>query len=182
MSIPNVTDADLKRVLAENLTPSDTIKTPERLFGRERTLTLIDRAFNSPGRQIYIYGDRGVGKTSLALTAAYLHTGVENLPIYVPCGKTNNFAQTIQAIANALIPGEERLEKAASGGGFSFNLPVGMGGVGVSDGTKPTYNIAPPQSLSEALDIVRYVAAKRRNTTIIVIDEMERIESTTERE
>src|SRR5690348_4159832 len=96
MSIPNVTDADLKRVLAENLTPSDTIKTPERLFGRDRTLTLIDRAFASPGRQVYIYGDRGVGKTSLALTAANLQTGVENLPIYVPCGKTNNFAQTIQ--------------------------------------------------------------------------------------
>jgi uncharacterized protein len=104
MAIRGVTDEDLKRVLSENLTPSDSIKTPERLFGREKTLTTIDRAFSSPGRQIFIYGDRGVGKTSLALTTAYLHTGVENLPIYAMCGKTNNFAQTIQAIGNALVP------------------------------------------------------------------------------
>ena len=87
MSLRGITDDDLKAVLAENLTPSDSIKTPERLFGREKTLQTIDRAFNSPGRQIFIYGDRGVGKTSLAQTAALLNTGVENLPIYVMCGK-----------------------------------------------------------------------------------------------
>jgi uncharacterized protein len=111
MSIPGVTDEILKQVLAENLTPSDSIKTPERLFGREKTLRAIDRAFNSPGRQVFIYGDRGVGKTSLALTAAYLHTGVENPPIYVMCGRTNDFSQTIQAIGNATIPVEQRLEE-----------------------------------------------------------------------
>ncbi|MEY2458134.1 MAG: hypothetical protein QOK06_3309 [Acidimicrobiaceae bacterium] len=81
MAIRGITDEDLKRVLSENLTPSDSIKTPDRLFGREKTLTTIDRAFSSPGRQIFVYGDRGVGKTSLALTTAFLHTGVENLPI-----------------------------------------------------------------------------------------------------
>lgn len=70
MSIHGITDEDLKTVLSENLTPSDSIKTPERLFGREKTLQTIDRAFASPGRQIFIFGDRGVGKTSLALTAA----------------------------------------------------------------------------------------------------------------
>jgi Cdc6-like AAA superfamily ATPase len=122
MAIRGVTDEDLKRILSENLTPSDSIKTPERLFGREKTLTTIDRAFSSPGRQIFIFGDRGVGKTSLALTTAHLHTGVENLPIYVMCGKTNNFAQTIQAIGNALVPVEERMEKAALGRQFQFQL------------------------------------------------------------
>jgi Cdc6-like AAA superfamily ATPase len=106
MSIPDVSNKQLRQILAENLTPSDSIKTPERLFGREKTLTTIDRAFNSPGRQIFIFGDRGVGKTSLALTAAYLHTGVENAPIYVMCGKTNNFGQIIQTIGNAIISGK----------------------------------------------------------------------------
>lgn len=182
MSIRGVTDIDLKRVLSENLTPSDSIKTPDRLFGREKTLTTIDRAFSSPGRQIFIYGDRGVGKTSLALTTAYLHTGVENLPIYAMCGKTNNFAQTIQAIGNALIPVGERMEKAASGGSFNFSLPGGFGGIGLSGGTRGSTNIPEPQSLTEALDIVRYVASKRQSTTIIIVDELERIDSAAERE
>src|SRR6266403_4860291 len=64
MAIRGVTGEDLKRILSENLTPSDSIKTPERLFGREKTLTTIDRAFSSPGRQIFVYGDRGVGKAN----------------------------------------------------------------------------------------------------------------------
>lgn len=182
MTIRGVTDEELKQVLSENLTPSDSIKTPERLFGREKTLRTIDRAFASPGRQIFIYGDRGVGKTSLALTAAYLHTGVENLPVYVMCGRTNDFGQTIQAIGNALIPVEQRMEKPASGGGFTFNLPASMGGIGVSNGNKGSSNIPIPQSLNEALDVIRYVAAKRKNTTIVIVDEMERIDSAPERE
>jgi Cdc6-like AAA superfamily ATPase len=170
----------LKQVLSENLTPSDSIKTPDRLFGREKTLRDIDRAFSSPGRQIFIFGDRGVGKTSLALTAAYLHTGIENAPIYVMCGKTNNFGQTIQAIGNATIPVEKRLEKLTTGG--SFNFSVAGTGIGMSNPTNQHTGIGVPQSLTEALDIVRYVARKRRNTTIIIVDELERIEGDNERE
>src|ERR1700687_5511630 len=133
MSILGFDDLGLKNVLAENLTPSDFIKTRERLFGREPSLTTIDRAFSSPGRQIFIYGDRGVGKTSLAQTTAYLHTGIENPPIYVMCGRTNNFSQTIQAIGNAVVPVEKRLERLSTGGGFNFSV-AGFG-VGMSDPT-----------------------------------------------
>jgi uncharacterized protein len=180
MAIKGVTDQDLKQVLSENLTPSDSIKTPDRLFGREKTLTTIDRAFSSPGRQIFIYGDRGVGKTSLAQTTAYLHTGIENPPIYVMCGRTNNFSQTIQAIGNAVVPVEKRLERLSTGGGFNFSV-AGFG-VGMSDPTNQSNGIAAPQSLTEALDVIRYVASKRQNTTIIIVDELERVEGDNERE
>jgi Cdc6-like AAA superfamily ATPase len=182
MTIANVSENDVKRILAENLTPSDTIRTPERLFGRDKTLTMIDRALNSPGRQIFIYGDRGVGKTSLARTAALLHTGPENIPIYVMCGRTNKFSQVLQSIGNAVIPVEERMDPPSSGGGVNLNLPGGLGGFGVSRSTKGVASIPEPQSLAEALDIIRYVAAKRGNRTIIVIDELERVESSEERE
>jgi hypothetical protein len=74
MTIAGFDDEALTSVLRENLTPSDFIRTPERLFGRDKHLRTIERALNSAERQIFIYGDRGVGKTSLALTAAYLHT------------------------------------------------------------------------------------------------------------
>jgi hypothetical protein len=181
MSIPGVTDEMLKQILSENLTPSDSIKTPDRLFGREKTLRDIDRAFSSPGRQIFIFGDRGVGKTSLALTAAYLHTGVENAPIYVMCGKTNNFGQTIQAIGNATIPVDKRLDRLTTGGGFNFSI-AGTG-LGMTTPTSQHAGIAAPESLTDALDIIRYVASKRRNTTtIIIIDELERVEGDVERE
>jgi uncharacterized protein len=181
MTIPNVTEDDLRKVLAENLTPSDTIKTPDRLFGRAATLTRIDRALNSPGRQIFIYGDRGIGKTSLALTAAFLHTGPENMPIYSLCGRTSRFGEIMQAIGNSRIPIEERIEPAESGGGFNFSLPGG-GGIGFSGRNKGRSSISVPQTLNDAYDIIRYVTSGRRGTTMIVIDEMERIESESERQ
>ena len=181
MAMPGVTDEDLKKILAENLTPSDTIKTPERLFGRQKYLTTIDRALSSPGRQIFIYGDRGVGKTSLALTAAYLHAASNSPPIHVMCGRTSGFAEVMQAVGNSLIPIDRRIEKQTTGGSFNFNLPGG-GGVGLTRANRPAPEISPPKSLNEALDIVRYVASKRNAKTIIVIDEMERIEAATERE
>lgn len=182
MTIPNITEDDLRKVLAENLTPSDTIKTPDRLFGRAKTLTTIDRALNSPGRQIFIYGDRGVGKTSLALTAAFLHTGIENMPIYVLCSRTSQFSEIIQAIGNVEIPIKDRVEPSTKGGGFNFNLPGGMGGIGITSGSKERSAISAPRTLNEAYDVIRYVASKRNGPTMIVIDEMERIESEHERQ
>lgn len=52
--------------LNEVLTLSVPIRTPEKLFGREHQLETIQLALKSPGRHVFIYGDRGVGKTSLA--------------------------------------------------------------------------------------------------------------------
>ncbi len=85
MAIAGVTDDRMREVLAAHLTPSLHITTPERLFGREKKLTEIERAFNSPGRHIFIHGDRGVGKTSLALTAANLRQAGSEEPIYILC-------------------------------------------------------------------------------------------------
>jgi hypothetical protein len=86
------------------------------------------------------------------------------------CGRTNNFGQVIQAIGNALVPVHERLERPGSGGGFNLPLPGGIGGVGISDGTKGGGAIDAPGSLNEALDVIRYVASKRtgRGTTILL--------------
>jgi uncharacterized protein len=180
MSIPGISDDKLRKTLAANLTPSDSIKTPERLFGRKGSLTAIERALNSSGRQIFIYGDRGVGKTSVALTAAHLHAHAGGAPIHVMCGKTSGFAEVVQAIGNSAIPIKDRIERSPSGGGFNLSV-AGFGG-GVSRGTQVPPMINAPESLNEALDIIRYVATKRDGRIVIVIDEMERIEAPQERD
>jgi Cdc6-like AAA superfamily ATPase len=182
MAIQGMTDELLKDVLAENLTPSKSIQTPERLFGRSKNLTAIDRALSSPGRQIFIYGDRGVGKTSLALTAAHLHTDSDLAPIQVMCGRYSTFAEVIQAVGNATVPVEKRMAEKSSGGGFNFNLPGGVGGVGYTKPTRTGGAITAPASLNDALDIVRLVASKANGKQVIVVDEMERIESPDEKD
>ncbi len=181
MSIARITEDEFRNIIAANLTPSEEIRTPERLFGRQKNLTSIDRALNSPGRQIFVYGDRGVGKSSLAVTAAHLHTGSTNAPIYVPCGRLSGFSDVIQAVGLKTIGIIERFEKAATGRGLNFTVPA-LGGVGLSAGTPGSTTIPAPTTIDEALDVVRYVAEKRRGRLVIVIDEMERIEKIEERD
>ena len=180
MSIVGFDDLRLKAVLAENLTPSDFITTKERLFGRDKSLVSIDRALSSPGRQIFIYGDRGVGKTSLALTAAFLNTSAAQSPIHVNCGSTNGFSAVIQAFGNAAIPVQNRFEKPGSRPGVGLSI-LGTG-ANVTPSSSLSAAITAPQGLNEALDIVKYVETKLSGPLVVVIDEMERLKSADDKE
>src|SRR5689334_20156114 len=101
--ITGIDEDFLREVLRAHLTPSDHIKTPERLFGRQKALQQISRAFNSSGRHVFIYGDRGVGKSSLALTSAYLVQNSAEEPVYITCGAGQTFGELIFAAANAAL-------------------------------------------------------------------------------
>jgi Cdc6-like AAA superfamily ATPase len=179
MSIRGIDEDKFGATLKSRLTPSTSIKTPERLYGRDKYLSTMARSLNSTGRQIFVYGDRGVGKTSLALTAAQVHTASERKPIYVVCENESTFATVIQAVANSTIKVEDRIEKPSIGQSAGFNI---MGnGITINKGTPRTASIPPPASINDALDLIRYVTAKGSGRQIVVIDEMERINSQIER-
>ena len=149
MTIAGFHDDTLKGVLSANLTPSDFIRTPERLFGRGKNLLAIERALISAGRQIFIYGDRGVGKTSLALTAAHIHTHSSLKPIHVNCGRSAGFYSVVQAVGNAVLPPQAKFEHIGSrtsiGGSFS-----GFG-VNFTPSGEVARTIVLPTSLNDAL-------------------------------
>jgi uncharacterized protein len=174
MTIAGFDDDAIKTVLSQNLTPSDFIRTPERLFGRGKHLLAIERALSSAGRQIFIYGDRGVGKTSLALTAAYIHTDSALRPIHVNCGKSAGFFSIVQAIGNAVLPPQAKFEHPGSrpsvGGMFA-----GFG-ANFSPGGEVVTVIAEPTNLNEALEVIKYVEHRvSGKPLVVVVDEMERI-------
>jgi hypothetical protein len=137
-------------VRASSFTPSDFIRTPERLFGRDKHLRTIERALNSAGRQIFIYGDRGVGKTSLALTAAYLHTHSGHRPIHVNCGRTVGFFPVLRAVGNAVLPPQAIFEHQASRANLGFNF-AGLG-ANFSPSAEVVRSVAEPTNLGEAFD------------------------------
>jgi Cdc6-like AAA superfamily ATPase len=173
MAIEGFSEDAFKAVLRENFTPSNSIKTPERLFGRDKALKQIDRALASQGRQVFIYGDRGVGKTSVALTAAYMLNDSSEDPLYVACGESDNFADAIASIGNACIPIEKRMEEVGAGPEFGATI-LGIGG-SFKAGKKAQARVQPPKSLNDALDILRFVLKKRQGMIVVVIDEMERL-------
>ncbi len=179
MAINSLSDTAFKKILSENFTPSATIKTPERLFGRDKALITIDRAFASPGRQVFIYGDRGVGKSSLAETAALLHQDSADAPIYVACANSGSFAEVLTAIGNATMDIAKRVELPGATG----NYGASMLGTGINFKPSEAKRISLPDAgtLSGALDIIRYVLSKRSGMQVIIIDEMERIGDPKER-
>src|SRR6185437_9525102 len=89
--------------LAGVLSPSRPIRTPEHLRGRERDLVTIKRALYATGRHIFIYGDRGVGKSSLAATAAYLYQSSDAEPIFIAGALDETFNSLIANLVSQAI-------------------------------------------------------------------------------
>ena len=173
MPIRGVDEQELRAVLKAHLTPSKEVDSPERLLGRETELRRIERALNSEGRNIFIFGDRGVGKTSVAVTAANLNNSSSGEPIYIPCGQGSSFGQVMQAIGNAVVPTAERMRPSRT----KIAGNVGYAGAAIGGGFEhEVSNTLPkPSTITDALDILSFVASKRSGRTIIVIDEFDRI-------
>jgi AAA ATPase-like protein len=126
--IRGIDQIELEHILKEHFTPSKEITTPDRLLGREDHLRRIKRAFNSEGRNVFIYGDRGVGKTSLAITAAQLNSFADETHIYVPCAGAT-FPQVMQTIGKATNPVAQRISPKPVKGGLNLSaLGIGLGG------------------------------------------------------
>ena len=87
-----------RTALHKYFTPAQPISEIGHLHGREGKVKAIGRALSSPGKHVFIHGDRGVGKTSLAKTALQLHLkGAKYIPI-VACENNSNFYELVDAI------------------------------------------------------------------------------------
>src|ERR1017187_3239777 len=95
---------DFANLLHANLSPTSPIQSQEHLFGRSKQLQLIEQALYAPGRSIFIYGDRGVGKTSLAQTVAYSHQSSKHEPVLLACTPSTTFEALMAGALSALQP------------------------------------------------------------------------------
>ena len=91
-------DYEFSKILNKFVTPSEPITTPERLFGREDELKRASRALLDPGKQIFIIGERGVGKTSLANIVASFHQSSDAEPLKTSCAEDTTFKTLISDI------------------------------------------------------------------------------------
>jgi Cdc6-like AAA superfamily ATPase len=165
---------DFKLILRENLTPAKAISNPHHLRGRQVKLRQIDRAFNSPGMHVFIYGDRGIGKTSLAQSAAVLHQSSDNHPIIVVCDQGAGFFKIVQDMANQCVPPSEIIEKRKKNEGFKLSVP----GISYEVGIAIERQIAPlPQSINDAVAYLKYVRAFHSKEPVIIIDEFDQLTS-----
>ena len=64
MAVDGYTKGKFGEELGRILSASRLIQSIEHLKGREKELDTIDKSLYAPGRHVFVYGDRGVGKCS----------------------------------------------------------------------------------------------------------------------
>jgi AAA+ ATPase superfamily predicted ATPase len=178
MAIPGYDENQFGERLNEVLSPSHPINSIENLFGREAQLETIRQALLMSGKHIFIYGDRGVGKSSLGATAAYQYQSSDRLPIVVGGAVDDTFRTVIANIANQALV-RNRLESVKS----QTSLSLEWRGIGWREGQEiSTREIASQiESVGDAVDLLNQVSGRIGGKSIVVIDEFDAIKSDAER-
>ncbi len=117
-------------VRAQAFTPSQPVSSVERFAGRSALLDRVIRAIEDQQLHVVVYGDRGIGKTSLMRVVAELAKGARYIVHYTSCGEQSEFSETFRSVASqirllydgSVDPGDENVER---GGTLADRLPVG---------------------------------------------------------
>lgn len=178
MMIPELSKDEFGTKLSEVVFPSRPIRSVQHLMGRSHDLDVIDRALYQPGRHIFIYGDRGVGKSSLAATAAYQYQSADADPIFVSGSVDDTFKTIVANIANQAL-GRSRTEniKRHENVGLEWRGLKWGGGSEIS-----SLDIATQiQSIGDAVELLKQVASKHSEKPTVVLDEFDTIKDLSER-
>lgn len=161
-------------VLNENLSASVPIKSIEHLCGRQEQSQLIKRALRLPGRSVFIYGDRGVGKTSLAHTSAFLFNRSDDIPEIVSIDSSSSFFSIVHDLVSRvagqrpdLIKKSQKVAGKGSTLGLTFEIAQQI----------ETGIIPVPKSINEAVALVEYFFPSDESNRVVVIDEFERLKN-----
>ena len=158
--------------------PAQPIQSVEHLVGRTTELSRIEKALFAAGRHIFIYGDRGVGKSSVAATAANQLQSSDASYIDVACSPDATFKSVIANIAyQAISASRIRTTKRTEQTTVDFRYLK----VGQSD--EVALHDLPSQihTLLDAEAILKEVAALHSDHPIVVIDEFDRMNDAKER-
>jgi hypothetical protein len=177
MSIGQLSEDEFAKILHTHLSPSSPIQSYEHLHGRQSQLREIEESLYAPGRHIFIYGDRGVGKTSLAQTAAFAHQSSDNEPIIRSCDEYTTFFQLIKSIVEEILNNPLREKRITTyKGGFSIK--------GVSLETQKSIesgSIPEIKDINTAVSLVKYLSEQYSDKTLVVIDEFDLVKSIKEK-
>jgi Cdc6-like AAA superfamily ATPase len=151
-------------------TPAKPISTGTFFAGRFTQLVAVQNAITEDGRHVIIYGERGVGKTSIANMVeliAQIKDGTPRHVVKVTCSRNATFARLWETIFRQ-IPYSSHVTEGA---GFTPSPNVHIGTM---------YDLLPPPAEITPEIIAHYlgiVAEYLSADIVIVIDELDRLRS-----
>ena len=160
---PRVNDAlaNFRVRLRSAYTPAQPVADRRMFAGRTRALTTLIRAIEDQRLHTVIYGERGLGKTSMLHVLAQTAREARYLVLYVTCGAGSNFDEMFRTIADG-IP-------LLFHSGYGPTTPQAEAGENFSSllGHEPV-------SVRTASEMLSRVAGTR---VLVILDEFDRAES-----
>lgn len=164
--------AELKR---QYVHPSSEVSQPNQLVGRDTSLNLVRNAFERQGSNIFIWGRRGVGKTSLAHSAIAKFEDIVRLGPAVACEHNSSIESLFKDIARRGLSSNSSLLKSSS---FKMKLEVlGVSVEGQLGGVKGEVAIASVNQASELLSALFPSDFEQKRITAIIIDEFDQLKN-----
>ena len=182
LMIPNFADREyFASVLHTNVSPTSPIESQEHLYGREKQVRQIEQALYAPGRSIFIYGDRGVGKTSLAQTVAYSHQSASNQPVLLACSPSATFSGLMSDVIAALRGPQQGPRTTTTT--LKASIPKVPAGIEVGHTRKEEpIERTTTLDLNSAVEMLLQIGKLRDSeNTVVVLDEFDRLTNDAER-
>ncbi|RKS51356.1 AAA ATPase-like protein [Paracoccus pantotrophus] len=174
-AVLNQTQQEFGHALSKVLSPSRPLQSEEYLKGRAEQLHGIEKALYAPGRHVLIHGLRGVGKSSLAQTAAFKISKGHD-PIIVSCDPQSTFKSIIKDIFDEVLGKDPRIAeelKSKEGSiGFSFK---GWSGILKGSAARKEKDIDEPLSVNDAVRIIQFLCQELSGKPVFVVDEFDLI-------
>jgi len=169
---------EIRDRLHDVFTPASPISDARFLRGRGELLEDIDTAIKRKGASIVLYGERGVGKSSIAKIAAQFAVGS---PFYYSASANDTFESIALALLDRYgvcwVPESRGTERRIERGGA-----VGIPGMSVSANAGEAR--AETESRMGRTSVTAQEVASRlpQDAKLVIIDEFERIQATKERQ
>lgn len=169
--LPSISDTQNVEIWEKAKTaflPFTPIKLVELFHGRKSEIQRVTDSLDTPGRHVVLFGDRGVGKTSLAnLTSFFANWDCGEIFEH-SCSSTDSFRTIFDSVfaatGNGLLCRESFIEQVAKCGSSQFSLAKGK-----RDRLEPVAEFqVDPNSVFEVLKDLN---------VLIILDEFDRVTS-----
>lgn len=160
--------------LDHHIHPAQHIETSAQLKGRNRALSEMQDGIETAGTHPFIWGTRGIGKTSVAHTACEIFEDEVELCAVVACGKDTEFPELIADILSDSLRRRPSLARDKSLKGKFSALGFTIEGQMLAI-TQAEVSFSPNQATNLITDTIKPTDIDK--TPVVIVDEFDRLQN-----